>query len=467
MTGKTKILLLSDDIIGKNMAGPGIRVWEMAISLSKEKDFEVGIACPDFSQINNKDLPQLTFFKYSLHKENKLINFASQFNVFILSGYILDKFPQLKNLNKFIIADLYIPFILENLFVHDSNKSKLEDRQFIHNRDLGVLLNLLLNSHHFLCANKRQKDLYSGMLTAINKINPYLMRFDRDLSKIFTVIPFGIREEKKEKDAKVLRGIFPDISESDIILIWGGVLSNWFDPFILIEAMEEVIKVNPNFKLFFMSTKHPNPIVMKFPKAEEAKKLASQKNLLNKFIFFNKNWIPYNERHNYFLESDVGITTHLEHFETQFSFRTRILDYIHFNLPIICSKGDFFEQYIQKNSIGITVTPSNRDELKKAILSMGEKKFRDKFKKNIKKVEKEFYWDNLLLPLKEKLRNSQMLSELKKIKSTEIYTGKETEIKNRYSTNPVSHFYQFYNIKRILPSGFKIWLKRLIYKTKL
>ncbi|NQT78981.1 MAG: glycosyltransferase family 4 protein [Candidatus Aminicenantes bacterium] len=464
--GKTKILLICDDIIGKNMAGPGIRVWEMAASLSKEKDFEVGIACPDFSQINNKDLPQLTFFKYSLDKEKKLINFASQFNVFILSGYILDKFPQLKNLNKFIIADLYIPFILENLFVHDSKKSKLADRQLIHNRDLGVLLNLLLNSHHFLCANERQKNLYSGMLFAINKINPYLMRFDRDLSKIFTVIPFGIREEKKKKDANVLRGIFPDISESDIILIWGGVLSNWFDPIILIEAVEEVIKINPSFKLFFLSTKHPNPLLMKFPKAEEAKKLASQKNLLNKFIFFNKNWIPYNERHNYFLESDIGVSAHLEHFETQFSFRTRVLDYIYFNLPVICSKGDFFEKYIHKNSLGITVTPSDKEELKKAILSMEDKKLRERFKRNIKKVEKEFYWDNLLLPLKEKLRNSHMLSELKKIKGAEILTGSGDKVKSQFSGSPVKYLNKFPRLKKILPSGFKFRLKRLIYKNK-
>jgi len=103
----------------------------------------------------------------------------------------------------------------------------LEDRQLVHNRDLGVLMNLLLNSHHFLCANQRQKDFYSGMLTSINKINPYLLKFDKELSKIFTMVPYGIRQEKKNKDANVLRGIIPGIKESDVILIWGGVISNW------------------------------------------------------------------------------------------------------------------------------------------------------------------------------------------------------------------------------------------------
>jgi len=464
---KIKILLFSDDIIGKNMAGPGIRVWEMALSLSKEKDFEVGLACPDFSKINSKDHPELNIFKYSPQKENELIDFASRFDIFILSGYIFHKFPRLANLNKFIIADLYIPFILENLFVYDSKEFKLEDRQLVHNRDLGVLMNLLLNSHHFLCANQRQKDFYSGMLTSINKINPYLLKFDKELSKIFTMVPYGIRQEKKNKDANVLRGIIPGIKESDVILIWGGVISNWFDPIILVEAMEEVVKTNPSIKLFFLSTKHPNPLLMRFPKADEAEKLASRKKLLNQHVFFNKNWISYEERHNYFLESDVGVSTHIEHFETRFSFRTRILDYIYFNLPILCSKGDFFESYVEKNSIGITVTPSDREELSKAILSFGDKKLRENFKNNIKRVEKEFYWDTLLLPLKEKLRNLEMQSELLKIEGKEIFPEKEIKEKNESSRKPHKYLIRYQPIKNILPLRFKIWLKRLIYKKNL
>jgi glycosyltransferase involved in cell wall biosynthesis len=452
---KIKILLISDDIIGKSMAGPGIRVWEMALSLSKEKDFEIGLACPNFSQINSKDHPELN------------TDFASKFDIFILSGYIFHKFPGLANLRKFIISDLYIPFILENLFVFDSKELKLEDRQLIHNRDLDVLMSLLLNSHHFLCANQRQKDFYTGMLASINKINPYLLKFDKELAKIFTIVPYGIRQEKKKKDTRVLRGVVPGINESDVILIWGGVISNWFDPFILVEAMEDVAKINPGIKLFFLSTKHPNPLLMKFPKADEAEKLANQKKLLNESVFFNKNWIPYEERHNYFLESDAGVSTHIEHFETRFSFRTRILDYIYFNLPILCSKGDFFESYVEKNSLGITVTPSDREELKKAILSLGDKELREKFKKNIKSVEQEFYWDTLLQPLKEKLRNLEMQSELRQIEGTGIFPEKEPKEKNESSRKPHRYLIRYQPFKNILPLRLRIWLKKLIYKKNL
>ena len=45
-------------------------------------------------------------------------------------------------------------------------------------------------------------------------------------------------------------------------------------------------------------------------------------------MFFNEDWVAYDDRQNYLLEADVGVSTHLDHVETEFSFRTRILDYL-------------------------------------------------------------------------------------------------------------------------------------------
>ena len=38
--------------------------------------------------------------------------------------------------------------------------------------------------------------------------------------------------------------------------------------------------------------------------------------------------MPYDERADYLLDADVGVSTHFPHIETEFSFRTRILDYL-------------------------------------------------------------------------------------------------------------------------------------------
>jgi hypothetical protein len=163
----------------------------------------------------------------------------------------------------------------------------------------------------------------------------------------------------------------------------------------------------------------------------------------------------------------VGVSTHSEHFETRFSFRTRILDYIYFNLPVLCSKGDFFESLVQKNSIGITVNPSDREELKRAILTFGDEKIREKLKRNIKRVEKEFYWDKLLMPLKENLRNLEMQAELQQIEGSEIFIEKEIIEKAKSFRKSFKYLNKLQPIKKILPFKFKIWLKKLIYKKQL
>ena len=44
------IFVISDDVVGKKMAGPGIRAWELSRSLAGH--FEVILAIPDYSSEN-------------------------------------------------------------------------------------------------------------------------------------------------------------------------------------------------------------------------------------------------------------------------------------------------------------------------------------------------------------------------------------------------------------------------------
>ena len=59
------ILILSDDVVGPKMAGPGIRAWEIAYSLAKS--FSVKLGIPDYSREGPggdyfRDLPFQVFF---------------------------------------------------------------------------------------------------------------------------------------------------------------------------------------------------------------------------------------------------------------------------------------------------------------------------------------------------------------------------------------------------------------------
>ena len=165
------ILIISDDVVGEKMAGPGIRAWELSKSLSNY--YQVCLAAPDYSYKSDgspffQNAPFGVFF-YSVKNPAVLEELSKKSKIILTQGYILSKFPRLKHLNAHLVVDIYVPFILENLFVHKWKVPSLKDRESIHLNDLRVFNDQLIHGDHFLCANIRQKDLFIGSLMALNR----------------------------------------------------------------------------------------------------------------------------------------------------------------------------------------------------------------------------------------------------------------------------------------------------------
>jgi hypothetical protein len=88
---------------------------------------------------------------------------------------------------------------------------------------------------------------------------------------------------------------------------------------------------------------------------------------VDEHVFFNEGWVAYGDRHNFLLDADVGVSTHLDHIETAFAFRTRILDYLWASLPIVATAGDSFAELIELRGLGIVVPPGDPDALEDAL----------------------------------------------------------------------------------------------------
>ena len=460
------ILIISDDVVGKKMAGPGIRAWELSRCLAQY--FRVVLAVPDYSplsslekekesgeqslelksssrphfhQITQKSSPHsFDLTTYSLANPSPLRELVQRSQVIIIQGYILSKFPFLKKTAAHLIIDLYVPFPLENLFVHKWKVSSRKEREFIHHNDLRVFNEQILYGDHFLCASQRQRDLFLGSLLSLNRINPATLDFDPDLTHLISIVPFGIAgdgeearggenekkggdmatslltgQQEKEKDLAAknteragesraepgpLRQRLPQGGKDDIVLLWGGVISNWFDPLILIKAVKKVSEQDPRVKLFFLSTSHPNPLLPEFDLAREAVKLAQELNLFDKFVFFNHEWVDYDRRGEYFRDADIGVSIHHLHFETYFSFRTRILDYFKYELPIICTEGDCLAEMVKERELGLVVPAGDEEALVQAIIKMmGDRQFRSRSASNIRQLKPHFYWSTVTKPL--------------------------------------------------------------------
>ena len=82
--------------------------------------------------------------------------------------------------------------------------------------------------------------------------------------------------------------------------------------------------------------------------AVDARGLSDELGLTGTHVFFNEGWVDYDDRQNYLLEADIGVSTHLDHVETALSFRTRILDYLWASLPMVATRGDSLADLIER-----------------------------------------------------------------------------------------------------------------------
>ena len=374
-----KLLFICNDFIGSAMAGPGIRYWEMAHALA-HKGIEVVILAKHIE--SNLSAGCLTFLGKTSFRN--LIKWVRCTECVIQPGRPL---PILLALlfRKKIVFDQYDPVIFE--FMERKTGSVFE---IIQKKMMLVLWKMrqriiLRVGNVFLVANERQKDFLIGQIAVLG----YTKKLDS-----VTVLPFGLPDTKPVKTHPVLRG--KKIKKGDFLLIWGGGIWDWFDPFTLLHALSKIQSKRDDIKVYFPGLIPPSPASRKMTVVEEFLTKTKNLGLLETTVFVNTEWTPYAQRADYLLEADAGISLHKDSFETRFAFRTRILDYLWAGLPIIASQGDCWADIIGKQGIGITVVPEDVNDVVAAIVRMADDgSFREHCRKQIPPVAKEYAWSAL------------------------------------------------------------------------
>ena len=89
-----------------------------------------------------------------------------------------------------------------------------------------------------------------------------------------------------------------------------------------------------------------------------------------------------------------------DHVETEFSFRTRILDYLWTGLPIVATFGDSFGNILDEEGIGRGVPAEDVDALELALEEMlYDEQAAAEARKNVSRYAEQFRWSQVLRPL--------------------------------------------------------------------
>ena len=402
-----KVLLITLEPIGERMAGPAIRFCELGKQIAKY--MPTTVYCPYKIDSMPGDLVGDCHFMSGVSK-NSLLSAAAKHDILIIQANVLKQYPQLTKLGKFLVVDLYDPFLFNIHIQYANHPPAIASASF-------RLMHKLLEKHMLaadftICATERQRDYWLGRFCAMGRINPAMHNMDPSLRKLIDVVPFGLSEAAPQANGSGPRSLFSKIQKEDPIILWAGGIWDWLDPLTVIKAIAILKNKFPNIRLVFMGRKSPNPQVDIMSMVKQAENLANDLGLLNENVFFPADWISYQDRSNFLLEATVGVSAHFDLPETRFSFRTRILDYFWANLPIITTKGDELADLIQTSGAGFALDYQDVDAWVSGLTKLlSEPALQEHCRQAAKSLAQSFTWNHVVGPLINYCQNPYHLPE--------------------------------------------------------
>lgn len=344
-----RILIISHDVVGSRMAGPGIRAWHLARALAPSG--AVTLVAP-----RPIDLADPAFAASTPGTPRRWPPGSARPMWWWRMASCWRRTPSLRIARSRSRSTCTTRCCSSN---SSTCAAPAEQRAARADADRRLLALQLAAGDFFVCATERQRDLYLGALMLAGRLTPALADADPLARDLIDVAPFGLDPNPPQRQAPALRGVLAGIGESDPLLLWTGGLWDWLDPLTLIEAMPALVARCPQARLVFLAGRHPGgaaPMCM----PDLARALAAERGLLGRHVFFYDEWVPYARRADFLLEATIAVSLHRSHLETAYAaVRSRFLDHLWAGLPSLVSDGDAAAVLVRAHGLGAVVPPGD------------------------------------------------------------------------------------------------------------
>ena len=340
---RQNILVVTDDALGKRMAGPAIRAWNIAQVLSADHDVRLAstrnatASSPHFAVCDGSGalLPGL----------------AEGMDIIVLQGFTLYAHPWLADLGAHLVMDMYDPIHLEMLEGSQDRPRGVQTHELT--GGLDALRIQFDRGDFFLCASERQRDLWLGHLSALGRVNFATYAQDNTLRKLIEVAPFGIdataagtgsaRHQGRHRRHRAGRHRAA-VGRRRLQLVRPGhpdrrgrrPRGRTAAAAVGVHGHQAPVARGP-VDDYSADRRWSSPVAA---------------GCWTSTCSSSRAGCPTPSAAATWPTPTSGCPRHLLHVETAFSFRTRMLDYLWAGLPIVCTEGDEFARIVAARGFG-------------------------------------------------------------------------------------------------------------------
>jgi glycosyltransferase involved in cell wall biosynthesis len=335
--------------VGAKVTGPEIRGWAVARGLAEHHD--VTVAVDDPSEGVRDGLALIS------NRRRELIRAARHHDAVVATALPPYLLAALRNSGTVTVSDQYDPVWLETaVLTQDPATVRLLRAQRLMRGAQVRFADVIA------VASQAQRTLLMDELDALGGT--------RGAAPHVVTVPFGVPEPPPATERRPLREAFPAIAADDPVVLWWGKVWRWFDADSAIRAFAQVVDRCPRARLVISAGKSPTAAFDASDHTEAARQLTRELGLLDRNVFFLDEWTPYDRRHEYLMEADIGLTLHANTPEAPFAARARYMDYLWAALPCVLGTGDETAAAFAETGFASLVEPADVDGAAAALLAL-------------------------------------------------------------------------------------------------
>lgn len=357
------IVVATPDVVGRRMAGPGIRAWHIARELSRVAPTTLIAKAED-----PPALPNVTILDRGSDAARAALRSAD-----VLVGQPARGFRRRRRGQR-IAYDLFDPTVLELRELYGSNPSL---RQRIHlAAEWGRLCDALMRGDLLMRAAPQQRRFYEQLQAS---------------EAPWIEVPFGV----DLKDSLVCP------KPQDNIVVWGGGVWEWLDPATAVDAIVRLNAEGLRCKLLFLGRTRPNRDLIDRRREDRFARIMARG---GEHVAVNAGWVPFDERLSWLRSAKVAIMLHRPTAEAEYSIRTRLFDAIAAGIPVVATAGGFAADLVEREMLGVVVPPGDVAAVADAIQRLlTSDVFHATCVQNLEKVRPRYAWDVVTRPLTDRV----------------------------------------------------------------